>query len=43
MTPVAVELRNVALSFVTYGSTSHDLVHRTLGLSRRTNDLFLCA
>lgn len=33
----------VALSFVTYGSTSHDLVHRTLGLTRRTNDIFLCA
>jgi beta-carotene hydroxylase len=29
------------LSFTTYGSISHDLVHRTLGLSRRTNDLFL--
>lgn len=32
----------VALSFVTYGSTSHDLVHRTLSLPRRTNDLLLC-
>src|SRR5438132_755404 len=31
------------LSFVTYGSTSHDLVHRTLGLSRRWNDFFLSA
>jgi beta-carotene hydroxylase len=31
----------VALSFVTYGSTSHDLVHRSLGLSMRTNDIFL--
>jgi beta-carotene hydroxylase len=31
------------LSFVTYGSISHDLVHRTLGLSRRWNDLFLSA
>ena len=29
------------LSFVTYGSISHDLVHRTLGLSRRANDFFL--
>jgi fatty acid desaturase len=32
----------VALSFVTYGSVSHDLVHRTLGLPRWLNDLFLC-
>ncbi|MCE9531093.1 MAG: fatty acid desaturase [Planctomycetes bacterium] len=32
----------VVLSFVTYGSTSHDLVHRNLGLSRRTNDWLLC-
>jgi beta-carotene hydroxylase len=32
----------VALSFVTYGSVSHDLVHRTLGLPRRLNDLLLC-
>src|SRR5690606_15964641 len=31
----------VALSFVTYGSTSHDLVHRTLGLGRTANDLLL--
>ena len=31
----------VALSFVTYGSISHDLVHRNLSLSRRVNDLFL--
>src|SRR5258706_3430611 len=31
------------LSFVTYGSISHDLVHRTLGLSRRWNDFFLSA
>jgi len=31
----------VYLSFVTYGSTSHDLVHRNLGLSRRTNGIFL--
>ncbi len=29
------------LSFVTYGSISHDLVHRTLGLSRRWNEVFL--
>src|SRR6185312_1299638 len=26
------------LSFATYGSISHDLVHRTLGLSRRWNE-----
>jgi len=32
----------VVLSFVTYGSTSHDLVHRSLGLSRVANDFFLC-
>jgi beta-carotene hydroxylase len=31
----------VALSFVTYGSISHDLVHRNLGLPKRLNDLFL--
>jgi beta-carotene hydroxylase len=29
------------LSFVTYGSISHDLVHRTLGLPRRVNEIFL--
>lgn len=39
--PAAV-LALAALNFVTYGSTSHDLVHRTLGLSRRANDWFLC-
>jgi beta-carotene hydroxylase len=38
--PPAV-LSLVALSFVTYGSISHDLVHRNLGLPRRVNDLFL--
>lgn len=31
----------VALSFVTYGSISHDLVHRNLGLPKAVNDLFL--
>jgi beta-carotene hydroxylase len=31
----------VALSFVTYGSTSHDLVHRNLGLPRVVNDVLL--
>jgi beta-carotene hydroxylase len=38
--PLAV-LALVALSFVTYGSISHDLVHRNLGLRRSVNDLFL--
>ena len=33
----------VALSFVTYGSVSHDLVHANLGLSPRTNRLLLSA
>jgi beta-carotene hydroxylase len=33
----------VVLSFVTYGSISHDLVHRALGLQRRLNDLLLTA
>ena len=28
----------IALSFFTYGSTSHDLVHRNLGLPQRLND-----
>ena len=32
---VPAVLATVVLSFVTYGSTSHDLVHRTLGLSHR--------
>jgi beta-carotene hydroxylase len=31
----------VYLSFVTYGSTSHDLVHGNLGLASRTNEFFL--
>jgi beta-carotene hydroxylase len=38
--PLAV-LSLIALSFVTYGSISHDLVHRNLGLPRFVNDLFL--
>src|SRR5207248_1286426 len=33
----------VALSFVTYGSISHDLVHRALRLPRRWNEFFLTA
>lgn len=31
----------VVMSFITYGSTSHDLVHHNLGLQRRTNEFFL--
>jgi beta-carotene hydroxylase len=38
--PIAV-LSLVYLSFVTYGSISHDLVHRTLGLRRGWNEVFL--
>ena len=38
--PLAV-LSLVALSFVTYGSISHDLVHRNLGPPKSVNDLFL--
>jgi beta-carotene hydroxylase len=38
--PLAV-LATMFVSFVTYGSISHDLVHRTLGLSGRMNDVFL--
>jgi beta-carotene hydroxylase len=32
----------VLLSFLTYGSISHDLVHRTLGLPRWLNEPLLC-
>src|SRR5262245_22938445 len=39
--PAAV-LAVVALSFVTYGSSSHDLVHRSLGLPGWVNDVLLC-
>ncbi|MCE9562764.1 MAG: fatty acid desaturase [Planctomycetes bacterium] len=39
---VPAVLATVALSFFTYGSTSHDLVHRTLGLSHRANEVLLC-
>ena len=39
--PAAV-LALAALSFFTYGSTSHDLVHRNLGLPRRANEVLLC-
>jgi len=31
----------VPLTFLTYGSISHDLVHRALGLGSRTNDFLL--
>lgn len=31
----------IYLSFSTYASTSHDLVHRNLGLSRRVNEILL--
>jgi beta-carotene hydroxylase len=33
----------VSLSFFTYGSVSHDLVHRALGLSRAWNEFLLTA
>lgn len=33
----------VVLSFITYGSISHDLVHRTLSLPRWLNEPLLCA
>ncbi len=33
----------VLLSFLTYGSISHDLVHGTLRLPRRLNEALLCA
>ena len=32
----------IALSFFTYPSTSHDLVHRTLDLPARANEVLLC-
>lgn len=38
--PLAV-ISVMVLSFVTYGSTSHDLVHRTLRLPHRWNDILL--
>ena len=39
--PIAAILATVFLSFITYGSTSHDLVHRNLGLPRSINEVFL--
>ncbi len=38
--PVAV-IAVMALCFITYGSTSHDLVHQTLGLRRSWNQFWL--
>jgi beta-carotene hydroxylase len=38
---VLATLSLVVLSFVTYGSTSHDLVHGNLGLKRLPNELLL--
>lgn len=38
--PLAI-VSMMGLSFVTYGSTSHDLVHRSLRLPRRVNDALL--
>jgi beta-carotene hydroxylase len=38
--PLAV-ISLMYLSFATYGSISHDLVHRTLGLRRPVNEFFL--
>ncbi len=38
--PLAV-LALMCLSFVTYGSISHDLVHRNLGLRKATNEMLL--
>src|SRR5262245_11429126 len=40
---IAAVLSLVVLSFVTYGSTSHDLGHGNLGLRRPLNDLLLSA
>jgi beta-carotene hydroxylase len=38
---IAALLCPVLLSFLTYGSISHDLVHRTLGLPRWLNEILL--
>ena len=38
---VPAVLALMALSFLTYGSTSHDLVHGSLGLRKPVNDFFL--
>ncbi|MDB6095371.1 MAG: Fatty acid desaturase [Verrucomicrobia bacterium] len=38
---VPAVLSVAGLMFITYVSTSHDLLHRTLGFSRRTNEVLL--
>ncbi len=38
---VPAVLSLMVLSFVTYGSTSHDLVHGSLGLRRLANEILL--
>jgi beta-carotene hydroxylase len=40
-TPAVISV--IVLSFVSYGSTSHDLVHRSLPIPARLNDLLLSA
>ena len=40
---VPAVLAVAAFSFFSYGSTSHDLVHRSLGLPRVANEALLCA
>ncbi len=40
---VAALACTMVLTFITYGSTSHDLVHRTLALPRPLEDVLLCA
>jgi beta-carotene hydroxylase len=39
---VAALLCTMLLTFFTYGSISHDLVHKTLGLPRLVNEILLC-
>lgn len=38
---IAAVFSLMVLSFVSYGSASHDLVHRNLGFKRLTNDILL--
>jgi beta-carotene hydroxylase len=40
---IAAVACTMVLTFITYGSTSHDLVHRTLVLPRVLEDALLCA
>jgi beta-carotene hydroxylase len=40
---IAAVACTMVLTFITYGSTSHDLVHRTLVLPRGLEDALLCA